>query len=695
MAPDPAIGPMGDVTCVRGEAFAVSDAAGDIIPGGSHGVYLRDTRFLDHLEVLVDGARPLPLAAAMTGAASATFHGHVVVPHGGPDPTVLVERRRMITGSLHEHVTISNRGRTPQHVELQVRLGTDFAYIFDVRHSRVLPSVPPKPTDRGVRFVRDDGVDVLDVTTTPSPVSSDGATLRFPLDLAPGTHESVCIDMAATDVYGTEPPRGPCPVAAGRSQPAEQSGDPSWQFHCTDRQFEQLIRHSLRDLHALRLQDPLDEADAFCAAGSPWYLTLFGRDSLWAAFMAAPFDLELAAGTLRTLARRQGTRVDPDTEEAPGKILHEIRRGSLTHRGDLPPNYYGSVDATPLFVVLAHEAWRWGLPDSQVRALLPNVEAALGWMRDHGDPDGDGLLEYVRSGERGLVNQGWKDSHDGIQFTDGQLALAPIALAEVQGYAHAAAVRGADLLEHFGRPGADAWRSYAADLAARFRQHYWLEDDTGPYPAIALDRVNRPVTGPASNMGHLLHTGILAGDEATAVAQHLSRSTMDSGWGLRTLATTAAGFNPLSYHGGSVWPHDTAIAVWGLASTGHIGPATSLLRGLIDASAAFGYRLPELYGGFARTEAPRPVPYPAACSPQAWSAAGALLLLRAVLGLHADVPSGRITVNPMWPPPFRSIEVTDLPIVGGTISVRVDADGGVGVQVSATGLELDIIHGHD
>lgn len=223
--------------------------------------------------------------------------------------------------------------------------------------------------------------------------------------------------------------------------------------------------------------------------------------------MALPYDPGLAAGTLRTLARRQGRRHDPQTEEAPGKILHEIRRGGLSARGDLPPTYYGTIDATPLFVILASEAWRWGLARQEVEALLPHVEAALRWVVDEGAAE-DGFVRYIRQGERGLVNQGWKDSHDGVQFADGTIAEAPIALAEVQGYAYDAAVRGAELLEYFGRPGAETWRRWAAELRERFRQRYWVEDELGPYPAIALDRDGRPVDAPASNMGHLLMSGI-------------------------------------------------------------------------------------------------------------------------------------------------------------------------------------------
>ncbi len=691
MNSDAGVGPLGEVTCVRGEVFAVSDVAGDILPEGDHGVYVRDTRMLDHLEVLVDGVRPRPLRGASTGPASAAFHGYVHVPGRGPDPSLLVERRRVVDGVLHEEIRLANLGGSDLRVEVGLRVGTDFAYIFDVRHDRVLDRLPAQDGPGGVRFVRADLVDELVVTTDPPPDRREDDLLVVACEVVAGGRAIVCVDLTATDVYGTVRPDRRCAALDPAYGLPPSLGDRSrLAVRCSDERFSRLVERSLDDLAALRLTDPEEPADAFCAAGSPWYLTLFGRDSLWAAFMAVPFDLELAGGTLRTLARRQGTRHDRDTEEQPGKILHEIRRGSLTHRGDLPPNYYGSVDATPLFVILAHEAWRWGLPTEQVAELVPHVEAALAWLRDFGDPDGDGFIEYLKDSDRGLDNQGWKDSQDGIQFADGRLARPPIALAEVQGYAYDAAIRGAELLERFSRPGADDWRRWADELATAFRARFWLTDDRGAYPAIALDGDNDPVDGPASNMGHLLAAGLLSDEEARAVGRHLAGEGLASGWGLRTLSTASAGFNPLSYHAGSVWPHDTAIAAWGLAVTDQMEAAALLLRGLVDAAPGFGYRLPELFAGFSRAAVPFPVPYPAACRPQAWAAGGALLLLRACLRLQPDLPSGRLTIAPLRPPPFRFLEVEGLPVGGRFLSLRVDGEGRVEVDVQGEPLRLEL-----
>ncbi len=687
----PGSGPLTDVTCVRGETFVISAASGDVLPGGAHGLYLRDTRVLDHLEVHVNGAPPSPLTGVSFRAADASFHGQVPLEHAGPDPVLVVARRRSVDGVLHEEIEVTNWSHGPLDVEVVLRLGTDLAYIFDVRHRRTLDRVPAEPRPNGVVFCGEDGIAEARVVLDPPPDEhrDDGVAVRR--RIGPRDSFRWCCKISATDVYGTVAPVGACAdVGATLTMPVGEPVATAPTVSCSDRRMERLLERSRHDLDALQLRDPDATEDRFLAAGSPWYLTLFGRDSLWSAFMATPFDVGLATSTLRVLARRQGRREDAETEEAPGKILHEVRRGSLTHRGDLPPNYYGTIDATPLFVVLAHEAWSWGAPTEEIAELLPAVEAALGWIEVDGDPDGDGFLEYAKGSDRGLDNQGWKDSHDGIQFADGRIAAPPIALAEVQGYAYDALVRGATLLEAFGRPDVNRWRDRAATLAEGFRARFWVDDEQGSYPAVALDGAKQQVTGPASNMGHLLASGLFGETGASAIAAQLTHPRLASGWGLRTMATTAAGFNPLGYHTGTVWPHDTAIAIWGLASTGHRDAAVQLLHELLDAAPTYRYRLPELFGGVARSQTPVPVPYSAACRPQAWAAAGSWLLLRACLGLRAHLPDDLLEVDPLWPPPFSHLEVRDLPVAGRGVSIEVDARRGVRVSVDGAPLRLRV-----
>jgi glycogen debranching enzyme len=366
--------------------------------------------------------------------------------------------------------------------------------------------------------------------------------------------------------------------------------------------------------------------EGFFAAGSPWYLTLFGRDSIWAARMVLPLDLAPARGTLRTLARRQGERVDVAAAEEPGKILHELRR-TTTRFGTswLPPVYYGAIDTTPLWICLLHDAWRAGMPSAEVSELLPGLEQALVWMLDYGDADGDGFLEYQGASDRGLINQGWKDSADGIRFRDGRIASGPIALCEVQGYAYEAAMAGATMLEAFGRSGADRFRLWANDLATRFRSRFWCGQGDSRYPALALDGEKKQVDSLSSNIGHLLGTGMLNAEEELLIARRVASPALDSGLGLRTAAASDAGYAPLSYHCGSVWPHDTAVVIAGLVRAGLADYAAGLIEGLLRASVAFEQRLPELWSGEGR-----PVPYPAACRPQAWSAASAVVVARAL-----------------------------------------------------------------
>jgi glycogen debranching enzyme len=686
------IGPLSEVICVRGESFVISAPNGDIDPGGDHGVYVRDTRFVSRLELRVDGRTPTHLSGASVGGSRAVFHSYLAPSRDTAiDPTVSITRRRSIDGGLREEIVLTNAGADAVTTRVELLAASDFAYIFDVKHGRVLDTSVPERDGDTLAFHRAGGQERATIRLAGA--SAEDGRLVADVTLPAGGSEMLVVEIHAADLHGEVAAPGPSPRASLRphlddARPAAAAGPA---IRCSDPRFSRLVRRSFTDLASLTLEDDEVPGDRYAAAGSPWFLTLFGRDSIWAARMALPHDLDLARGTLRVLARRQGTAVDPITEEEPGKILHEVRRGALVDRGDLPPVYYGTVDATPLFVTLVHEAWCWGLPDAEVQALLPNVEAALAWLRDHGDPDGDGFIEYVQHGDRSLANQGWKDSHDGIRFADGSIARAPLALSEVQAYAYDAAVRGAALLDHFGRPGGDVWRAWAADLRERFRAAFWVDHPDGAYPAVALDEHKRPVDAIASNMGHLLVTDLLDPDETALVAARLAHPGMSSGWGLRTLSARSGGFNPLSYHCGAVWPHDTAIAVWGLARTGHAHAATTLLRGLVRAAPTFNYRLPELFSGVSASDAPLPVPYPSACRPQAWAAGGALLLVRALLGVDAHLPTGRVTLRPVSPAPFERLELAGIPLAGGQIDISLRDEA---VSVELHGAQVDVVIEH-
>ncbi|MDG6105948.1 amylo-alpha-1,6-glucosidase [Dactylosporangium aurantiacum] len=627
------------VTCVAAPATWLSGPDGRMT-GGADGLFVEDRRALARLDVTVDGAPPEPLRTRRTGAASAVFAG--VRPASG----LLVTRARLAEpNGGTETVTLSNESDEPLGVLLTVTAATDFATTGAVRDGQPTSTVDFEPAG-GAWWARSaDGMAVrLDVTPAP-----DADALRWAVTVPAGQTWAVELRCTRADV-------APVPRAKRFS---------TLRVAAADARLDALVRAGVQDLDALRRTDG---ADIYYSAGSPWYLTLFGRDALWAARLGLPLGVEVAAGTLRALAARQGTAYDGDTEEEPGKILHEVRPADAAHR--LPPVYYGSVDATALFVCTLAEAYRWGMRRDAVAALLPNLEAALEWLAGH-----DGFVAY-RSTGAGLTHQGWKDSADGVRFADGRVAAGTLALCEVQAYAYQAARAGADLLDAFGRPGGPRWRAWADALAERFRAAFWCP---GGYPAVAVTGTGEQVDGVASNMGHLLGTGLLAPAERAAVAGHLER--LRSPYGLRTLAPSSAGYDPGSYHAGSVWPHDTAIALLGLARDGHRREAAALVTALLAAGERFDHRLPELYGGDDDA-----TPYPAACRPQAWAAAAGPALLVALLGLDVDVPAGRITFDPLAPSPVGAFRVRGLKVADGELDVSVDAGGAVTVHNGPVGV---------
>lgn len=452
-----------------------------------------------------------------------------------------------------------------------------------------------------------------------------------------------------------------------------------------------VIARSAEDLGALRIFDPDFPERVVVAAGAPWFMTVFGRDSLLSAWMALLVDPDLARGVLQTLARFQGKEVDPRHDEEPGRILHEMRFGdaaSLSLGGG--SIYYGSADATPLFVMLLGEMRRWGVAREMVDELLPNAARALEWVEQFGDADGDGYVEYKRATDRGLANQGWKDSWDGIRYGDGRVAEAPIALCEVQAYTYGAYLARAHFAFEVGDTATyDRFRAKATQLKVAFNRDFWLEDRG--WFAVGLDADKRPIDSLTSNMGHCLWTGIVDEDKARHVAEKLVSPAMFSGWGLRTLSRECPGYNPISYHCGSVWPHDTAIVAAGLARYGYDGAAQQLIFGLLDAAQAQGGRLPELFSGLDRTELAVPVGYPTSCSPQAWAAASPLLCLRTLLRLDPWVPYGKTWLCPNLPDDIGYLKVDGIPLAGSRVTIEVGSEIPGGVSVSGLPHEIELI----
>lgn len=665
---DVAQGMHGDVVCVTGRTFGLSGASGQIRPGRDDGIYRDDTRKLSTVLLTLDGVEPQPLGGYPIGSGAARFSA--CARHGDEtDPTLLVDRLRRIADTWRERIRVTNHGIEATEVVVELEVAADFAYVFDVKHGRPPSPVSGTLVEDGMHFQQLGGAEQTVVDIVPRPQQQVGDRLRWTVVIA--SQSSWQVELTLQPDAVADPNASPGTSREPAAPATTRGAQPGPRVTCSDVRFQRLLERSVSDLSSLLVAEG---DDRYYAAGTPWFLTLFGRDSLWSASMGLPLGVEIAGETLRLLARTQGVRHDPVTEEAPGKILHEIRYGSQVDRGDLPPRYYGTIDATPLFVTLVERAWRWGLDEQTVADLLPHVTRALAWMRDDGTPGDDGYLRYQASGERRLANQGWKDSGDAISFADGSLAAPPIALCEVQGYAYQAARAGADLLAAFDHPVSEDWHAWAERLRTRFRRDFWVEDADGGFPALALDGSGRQVDAIASNAGHLLGTGILSPEQEARTAERLAAPDLDAGWGLRTLSATSPRFNPLSYHGGSIWPHDTAIAIDGLARIGTDGGRTAnhLLHGLITAADHLGSRLPELFGGEQRTAGSVPLPYPAACQPQAWSAGAALLTLRAVLGLDPDVPAGVVHLRPMRPAPFAHLAIEGMPLAGGRLSLDLE-----------------------
>ncbi len=673
---------------VDGNVTVLSSTTGDLDGLGAAGLYVDDERVLSVLGVSLGDHALVPVGSASSGGRSEFISSarHLGAP--GPDPTVEVHRARTVgrTG-LEEVVRVASRA-VAITADLVLRLGGDGAPIEAVKGGSATGGLadPTLGSSHASWSLARHGVRV-DIEPAPREltVADDGSVcVVLPLTVAGGGCAEVRVVVTTT-----------------RTEPSLFDADPgsdavawtrSFAVTAADRRLTRVVETSLDDLQHLVMRDPESPGDIFVAAGTPWYLTLFGRDSVWTARLALPLGTELAAGTLRALARRQGTVHDERRAEDPGKIPHELRRTAYVEGGqglELPPVYYGTVDATALWICLLHDAWRWGLAESEVCDLLPNLRAAATWLTDVA-PGDDGLLKYVDASGAGLVNQGWKDSGDSIRWQDGRVAEAPIALVEAQAYAVEAARGAAHLLEALGR-GADAdqvgtLRSFADGLSSLVRERFWVADRHGRHLALAIDGLGGAVDGMGSNMGHCLGTGTLTPAEATRVTTTLTGDRMLGRHGILTLSTDNGGFNPLGYHTGSVWTHDSAICALGMAREGHRVEAGVVATRLLDAAEAFDYRYPELFAD--EGVLGRPVPYPASCRPQAWSAASAIALVSVALGLSVDVPGRTVTVRPPSPGPFGPLSVRGIRVGDAVLSVSVEVGGAVTVEGLPAGFSL-------
>ncbi|GAA1755465.1 glycogen debranching N-terminal domain-containing protein [Nostocoides vanveenii] len=665
---------------VCGNATALSVADGSMGATGT-GLLVDDRLVLSELRLRLAGEEPAVIQSGATGAVAAIWSCARNLGDSGPDPTVEVHRRReVVGGGMRERIRLISRAADPVLVDVEITLGGTGAELAVVKGGHPQgPVLPISIEGPALRWIDDrHETTVRTVPVAEVAVGADGlARLTWPVELSTSVPVDLVVEIDARR------------VSASAFDADAGTGLVDWsgiEALAVDRRIGALVSTSLRDLQALLLTDPLAPSDVFAGAGTPWYLTLFGRDSLWAARLMLPFDLALAGGTLRTLARRQGHTNDPVTAEEPGKILHEVRRAPYVDKTSgmvLPPVYYGTVDATALWAIVLHDAWRQGLDTGEVRALLPNLQAAMGWLQQAADNE-LGLLRYIDRSGSGLANQGWKDSGDSMRRRDGSIAPAPIALVEAQAYAVEAAYGAAAIYEAFGVPGADAVRAWGVDLAGRINERYWVEDDRGSYLAMAIDGDGRPVDGVGSNMGHVLGTGVLDEGQARLVVDRLLAPDLLGEFGIGTLSRTNPAYNPIGYHTGSVWTHDTAIALLGMVREGQSRAASQVARGLVAVTVPLNYRAPELFAG--ESVAGLPAPYPASCRPQAWSAASAAAIVAGVLGLAVDVPGRRVSLRPMSPPPFGPMRVTGLRFGATSFGVEIDAEG----ETSVTGLPVDV-----
>ncbi|HEX4902757.1 MAG TPA: glycogen debranching N-terminal domain-containing protein [Acidimicrobiales bacterium] len=681
----------GTVTLVEGQTFALSGRTGDMREDLPNGLFVLDTRVLSRWELRVNGHQLEPLAVELETPFAARFAARSAPETGHADASLVVFRERFVGLGMREDVRITNHGADPVALLVELRCDTDFADLFEVKESRVRRrgrhshEIEPARMRFGHRA---DAVDKEVHVSFDRDATVEPGVASWHETLAPGERWEVRISVTLAVGGALVEPEfptidGAVPPAARRLEEWEENLPVIRSDHAG---LTETLRRSSVDLGALRIFDPDHPDLPILAAGAPWFMTVFGRDSLLTAWMTLLADSSLAHGVLETLARFQGDDVDPSTEEEPGKILHEMRfgdAGGLALGGGSV--YYGTADATPLFVMLLGELRRWNPDDQLVGRLLPHADRALDWIEHFGDRDGDGYVEYQRSDERGLANQGWKDSWDAIRFADGRFAEPPIALAEVQGYVYAAYVARAHFAQEAGDDDAFArWSEKASTLRRRFNEDFWLESE-GTY-ALALDRDKRPVDSVCSNAGHCLWTGIVDPERAGSVADRLLAPDSFTGFGIRTMASSMAAYNPVSYHNGSVWPHDNALCIAGLTRYGFTEHAHRVIEAQLSAAEQQGGALPELFAGFGTDELSIPAVYPTSCSPQAWAAAAPLLWLRSLLRLDPWAARGQLWLDPSLPASIRRLHVDGIRIAGRTIGIGVD-DGRVQVD-GAEGLEV-------
>jgi glycogen debranching enzyme len=673
------------ISILDGNTFVVSDRRGDIDASltDTKGLFAEDTRFLSRWLLTVNGVVPNVLSTDDLQYCSAQFF---LVPSTGTmyvNSDLSILRKRAVGDGFHEDLTILNLSAKTADLVVRIEAGADFVDVFAVKDGIAQQGEHYTRIEQGrivFGYRREGFVRETEISASAPETELDEGGLRFSVHIAPHGEWSTGIEVVAAYAGLGKVHREPkyrCADEEARPNMGAQRTESleAWlaaapQLKCDWHPMERIYQRSLVDLAALRVNPRIFPGKSLPAAGLPWYMTVFGRDSIFTSLQSLPFTPELAESTLTYLAAWQGTRVDDFRDEQPGKILHEVRFGEMTAFEERPHSpYYGTADATALFLILLDEYELWSGNAQLVRGLESSARAALAWIDDYGDSDHDGYVDYQRRCEMGLENQCWKDSWGSMLFADGSDSKLPRATCEIQGYVYDARRRCARLAREIWHDWALAERleQEAAALKRRFNTDYWVPERE--FFALALDGDGRQVDSLTSNIGHLLWSGIADADKAQICVEHLMSDELFSGWGVRTMATTEAGYNPIGYHVGTVWPFDNSIIAWGLARYGYRAEAARIALGILEAAPYFHERLPEAFSGLPRSRTRFPVEYPTACSPQAWSTGAPLLLLRVLLGLE---PIGnRLLVDPALPKRLGRLELLDVPGTWG----RADAFG--------------------
>jgi glycogen debranching enzyme len=667
-----------NLTLIDGKTFSSTTVSGDITPPGAPdvGFFHDDTRFLSHLELKLGGHR----AVVLSSSTERTFASTIELTTGAlaqinsfdmPENTLHIRRRQVLSSDvLFDTLVFSNFNQAEIELLVEITYDADFVDVFQVRGCGRPNSGqyyrPVVQVDSLAFFYR--GLDNIRRETTvrfqtpPERIENKTAIWRLRLPPAAAPIELLTsISCHVEGERGWHPERTFHQSLRSRREHFLDWERDSTKFRSSNEVFDEALRTCIGDFHALQIPDGHEH---IIAAGIPWFATVFGRDSIISAFQSLLLNPQLAKDTLRVLARHQGRAVNDWRDEEPGKILHEYRSGEMTRSGEVPFSpYYGSVDATPLFLILLSETFNWTADDALVTELLPAALQALDWIENYGDLDGDGFVEYKRRSSRGLTNQGWKDSWDANMHRDGSVAAPPIALVEVQGYVYEAQYRMSQLLRQFGQSSrADQSKRRASELAKKIEKIFWMP--TEGFYAMALDQDKRQLQVISSNPGHLLFTRTVSKERARMLVHRIMQEDMHSGWGLRTLSRDERVFNPLSYHRGSVWPHDSSLIGHGMALYGFRAEVNSLLSSLYQAALNFrDYRLPELFCGVQRREHDEPVHYPVSCSPQAWASGAFFLLLTSILGIRPSAHRKELNiVNPMLPDFLDELHLRNLQI---------------------------------